>query len=141
MTDEPKPLTDEELDVLATAGMVGQSFPGAYDYERIVRKSLPRLVAEVRRLRQLATCEACADGLRLGSPGMGPDGSGPGVMHYHGEDRDGATWGICRLVVAKHEREELLRLRTWRDRVKAAYHDNSFPEDKETAIGELLEDV
>jgi hypothetical protein len=101
-----EPLTEDELAQVERD--VDEAFSSHYT---LLSTDVLRLIAEVRRLRALATCEACAAGLRLGAPGMGPDGSGPGVMHYHGEDRGGATWGVCRRVVAAGERTELLRLR------------------------------
>ena len=109
-------LSDEELARLEQrAG--GEDVPGTCEWDNsrnvgwcyahesssamLCDETIRRLVVEVRRLRALASCEACAAGMRLGDEG---------ALHYD-DARNGATWGVCRRVVARHEREELLRLR------------------------------
>lgn len=65
MSDEPKPPTDRELELLAA----GHALVGETD-----EMTVGRLVAEVRRLRALTVCPNCGDvveDLSLYHPGGG----------------------------------------------------------------------
>jgi hypothetical protein len=141
MTDEPKPITEEELAKIervasAILGGQGLAYARSLDDPLLVEiaevantglgDTLSRLVAEVRRLRGLATCEACARGYRLT-----PDG-----LHYD-DDGGGGTWGICRTQVLRSERAELARAGTPFGRVG-----NMRPEDiPPPSKGRLLHDL
>jgi hypothetical protein len=120
---EPKPITEEELAQLERELRAEATEP---ETANVSAQLTLRLVAEVRRLHGLATCEACVRGYRLT-----PDG-----LHYD-DDGGGGTWGICRTQVLRSERAELARAGTPFGRVG-----NMRPEDiPPPSKGRLLHDL
>lgn len=104
MKTKPPP-TDDELAEMEVSFQWEAERAGDLEPPFVSAKLALNLVAEVRRLREIAGCRGCLAGYRLGDD------------HLHYDDaRGGATWGVCERWAARVTREEAARLRALRDR-------------------------